>query len=125
MINVPVVIKKSKIQGKGIFALRDIKRGEIVVKIGQKEIYYNKEEYKKFNKKRKKILDKFAYWDKEILVYPKDETKYLNHSCNPNVKNFGKVDKAIRNISAGEELTYDYNLFGNLDFKCNCGYCKI
>src|SRR5579872_1200709 len=45
---------------------------------------------------------------------------FINHSCEPNcepeeVK--GRVYiRAIRNIAAGEELAYDYNLYdGNLD----------
>lgn len=51
---------------------------------------------------------------------------FLNHSCDPNCETDevrGRVFIAsIRNIAAGEELTYDYNLYdGYGDEICNCG----
>lgn len=52
---------------------------------------------------------------------------FINHSCDPNCETDeirGHVwIKAIRDIAAGEELTYDYNLYdGDEDEAyCNCG----
>ena len=52
---------------------------------------------------------------------------FINHSCDPNCETDevrGRVwIKAIRDIAAGEELTYDYNLYdGDEDEAlCNCG----
>ncbi|HUY81084.1 MAG TPA: SET domain-containing protein-lysine N-methyltransferase [Acidobacteriaceae bacterium] len=52
---------------------------------------------------------------------------FINHSCDPNCETSeirGRVwIKAIRDIAAGEELTYDYNLYdGDEDeASCNCG----
>jgi histone-lysine N-methyltransferase SUV39H len=55
--------------------------------------------------------------DGEFISGP---TRFINHSCNPNMRTFARVgdhaDKhihdlalfAIRNIPAGEELTFDY-----------------
>ena len=92
---------------------------------GEKERYYSQTQYKKFSLKYRKILDKFAYWDKKARhqVYPTDNTKYLNHSCEPNVLNRGNFDIAKKDIGKGEELTYDYRpiLIGNEKLKCNCG----
>ena len=54
---------------------------------------------------------------------------YLNHSCDPNCE----VDElknrvwilAIRNIAAGEELLWDYNLYDDDDpAPCHCGSAK-
>src|SRR5437764_1828493 len=54
---------------------------------------------------------------------------YLNHSCSPNCE----VDEikgrvwlfAIRNIAAGEELVWDYNLYDDEDpAPCHCGSPK-
>jgi hypothetical protein len=52
---------------------------------------------------------------------------FINHSCDPNCET-GEVKgrvwvKALRDIAAGEELTYDYNLYdGDEDEAlCNCG----
>ncbi len=54
---------------------------------------------------------------------------YINHSCDPNcetVETDGRIwINALRNIKAGEELTYDYNLFdGEGDAPCSCGARK-
>ena len=52
---------------------------------------------------------------------------FLNHSCDPNCdtdEERGRVwIKAIRNIAAGEELTYEYNLHDSDedDADCTCG----
>jgi len=130
MLVVPVVLKKSLIQGKGIFAKEEIKKGSVIVRIGQKERYYSKEQYRKFSSRYKKTLDKFAYWDKNKnrLVYSLDYTKYFNHSCEPNVLNRGSLDLAAKDIRKGEELTYNYQpiLTRGEQLKCNCGskHCK-
>ncbi|MEK6835794.1 MAG: SET domain-containing protein-lysine N-methyltransferase [Nanoarchaeota archaeon] len=123
MITVPVYVKRSKINGLGVFATREIKKGKIVVRTGSKEHHYTVEQYKNFSKRYRELLDKFGYWEDGFFVYPTDDTKYFNHSCEPNVLNFGNVDIAIRDIKNGEEITYDYKAIpGNRgEFKCNCG----
>jgi hypothetical protein len=51
---------------------------------------------------------------------------FVNHSCQPNCETDQIKGKmwiiALRDIAAGEELTYDYNLFdGEDDAPCLCG----
>ena len=51
---------------------------------------------------------------------------FINHSCDPNCEvdevKGRVVINAIRDIAAGEELTYDYNLYdGEDDAPCLCG----
>jgi hypothetical protein len=51
---------------------------------------------------------------------------FVNHSCEPNCETDQIRGKmwiiALRDIEAGEELTYDYNLFdGEDDAPCLCG----
>jgi uncharacterized protein len=51
---------------------------------------------------------------------------FINHSCEPNCESEnvdGRVYVvAVRNIAAGEELTYEYNLHDSDDQDQNC-YC--
>jgi SET domain-containing protein len=51
---------------------------------------------------------------------------FINHSCDPNCESDaidGRVFiVAIRDIAAGEELTYEYNLFDSDDDDADC-YC--
>jgi SET domain-containing protein len=52
---------------------------------------------------------------------------FINHSCDPNCETKelkGRVwISSLRDIAAGEELTYDYNLYDGDDDEalCNCG----
>src|SRR5208282_3235019 len=51
---------------------------------------------------------------------------FVNHSCSPNCETDEEDDRvyisAIRNIAAGEELTYDYCLYDSEDeAPCSCG----
>jgi SET domain-containing protein len=53
--------------------------------------------------------------------------RFLNHSCSPNCEAQIEEDRiwliAIRNIGAGEELTFNYgfNLENYRDYPCRCG----
>lgn len=119
------VKKKSKIQGKGIFAKEDIKKGEIVfIKAGH---IVDWEEAKKFADYYLQIYDNF-------FLSPKTEEEvnntaiFINHSCDPNVGPDGQITfVALRDIKAGEELCYDYAMTTAHDYKlkCNCGSKKL
>ncbi len=71
----------------------------------------------------------FALEDGEHLVDGYGMAMYVNHSCDPNCQT-EEIDGhiwivAARDIAAGEELTYDYNLFdGDGKAPCRCGAKK-
>lgn len=51
---------------------------------------------------------------------------FLNHSCRPTVRIEGLGVIAIRDLAAGEQLTFDYDATEwSLDapFRCGCGQC--
>jgi uncharacterized protein len=115
-----IIIKDSAIQGKGVFAGRDFKKGDIVMK-WDTSVVLAKKEAEKIPKRQRKYL--VFYKGKYILAQPPE--KYLNHSCEPNTKEGNLCDIAIRNIVKGEELTTDYSIDAppHIKMKCNCG-CK-
>jgi len=52
--------------------------------------------------------------------------RFLNHSCAPNCRVAGRVLVALRDLVAGEELTFDYNATEwsmAEPFACACGAC--
>ena len=65
------------------------------------------------------------FWD---LV---DQTRWFNHSCDPNTEVLSRFDRernrvvawwvAIRDIAAGEEITYDYGFVADVAEPCACG----
>lgn len=70
----------------------------------------------------------FGLGDGSIVIDGHATAMFINHSCKPNceTEEIGKRVwiKAIRNIAAGEEITYDYCLYDGADddhAMCNCG----
>jgi hypothetical protein len=52
--------------------------------------------------------------------------RYLNHACQPNAAVVGRGLIALRDIAAGEEVTFDYNRNEYEiaePFACHCGAC--
>ncbi len=111
-----IIVKKSNIQGKGVFAKRDFKKGEIILKWNPKIL--EKTEVDKLKNIQKNYVYKIEE-NKFYLMQPPE--KFVNHSCkaNTNVKN--NCDVAIRDIKKGEEITADYGKDGMTSFVCQCG----
>jgi SET domain-containing protein len=114
-----IIIKKSKISGKGVFALRDFKKGEIVLKWNPKPI--NKLEIESLSARGKTYI---VYSGKKYFIMQSPE-RYVNHSCEANTTVKNNSDVAVRNIRKGEEITSDYiKTQGGSNFKCKCGSKK-
>jgi len=117
-----IIIRKSKISGKGVFALRDFKKGEVVLKWHPN--FIKKKEIEKLSNKKINYLYKIG---KRYVIMQSPE-RYVNHSCEANTKALNNCDIAIRDINKNEEITANYSKdFSSISFKCNCGSkkCKI
>jgi SET domain-containing protein len=110
-----VLIKNSDIEGKGAFANKDFKKGELILKWNPLKL--DKKEIDNYPKKYIIVIG-----GKYFLMQPPE--RYVNHSCEPNSEADmdNLCDKAIRDIKKGEEITVNY---GDDEFskniKCNCG----
>uniref|UniRef100_F6VYY7 [histone H3]-lysine(4) N-methyltransferase n=3 Tax=Ciona intestinalis TaxID=7719 RepID=F6VYY7_CIOIN len=130
-----VYLARSRIQGLGLFASRDIEPGTMVIEyIGD----IIRSEVAEKREKNYEAANRGVYMFRLDSDYIVDATvtggpaRYINHSCNPNcvaeVVNFEKEKKIMiisnRHILSGEELNYDYKF----DFEdegnkipCLCG----
>ena len=101
-----VVIKKSKIGqfDKGVFAKRDFKKGEVVIRYNNLKPL-TKQDFEKLPKNQKQFTHK--HWG--VIYLYSSPARYVNHSSNPNtVQNLkDRHDVAIRDIKKGEEITTD------------------
>jgi hypothetical protein len=113
-----VAVKKSKIHGKGVFALRNFKKGEAVLNWDTSHIL-SKEEVVKLSNKEKEYVSLL----KGRHVVMQEPEKYLNHSCDANTNVGDFCDVAVRDIKKGEEITTDYIKGAPPGFKmlCTCG----
>jgi uncharacterized protein len=110
-----IKISNSRIHGKGIFAGRDFKEGEVVLHWDSYARPISGQERSRLSEVEKKMV-----FDGKLYA---SVSQFINHSCNANVSNVNGYDTAIRDIKRGEEITCDYHKedvpFINLN--CNCG----
>ncbi len=111
-----IIIKRSKINKKGVFAARNFKKGEEVIKWGHSII--NKSEIGKLDASDKHYIYKVGENKYFLMQSPE---KYVNHSCAANTRVKNCCDVAIRDIRKGEEITSDYGKGGSVSFVCKCG----
>lgn len=114
MLVVKTKLKESPINGIGLFADQDIKKGELVWRehpVFHRIISYT--EYDELPPMNKEFVKKHAteYQNEGMFYLDLDDTRFINHSENPNTEWSEKwTDKAyaLRDITTGEEITVDY-----------------
>src|SRR5580704_9240661 len=119
-----LIIRSSAIHAAGCYTTAPIKRGARVVEYTGPRI--TKEEAdEKYQDSPTTYL--FGLGDGSFVIDGHGTAMFINHSCDPNCETDernGRVwVKALRDIAAGEELTYEYNLYDGEDDEagCNCG----
>lgn len=109
--------RRSGVHGKGVFALTDIAKGEIIIEyVG--EVITWKEALRRHPHDLNDPNHTFYFHiDKKHVIdalYGGNSSRWINHSCKPNCQpdeEDGRVFiTAIRDIKIGEELSYDYGL---------------
>ena len=106
--------------GKGVFALRDIKKGELIMKF-KGEIISGNELHKVTKAGRNTLVDPLQITDNKFLLI-REPHVLVNHSCNPNAgfkKRFDIIE--LKNIKEGEEIFFDYSSVWLEGFRCKCG----
>jgi len=119
------MVRASPIHGRGLFARRAIRRGEIVaIKAGHVL------DGERLAAVRSRIANSYIQIDDGFYLGAIRSAEvarnkiWLNHSCRPNVGIRGQsVFVAMRAVKAGEELTYDWAMEENAPdaTACRCG----
>ncbi len=131
-----IQVRRSGVHGKGVFALQDIPKGEVIIEyVG--EIIDWKEALRRHPHDPDDPNHTFYFHiDDDRVIdakYGGNASRWINHSCDPNCE-ADEVDgrvfiKALRRIRAGEELNYDYGLIIDApytkklkaEYPCWCG----
>lgn len=113
-------VVRSPVEGYGVFSTRRWNRGSVIANVDG--VMWREGE--KRDDKYSLILAPGIFFD---MV---DQTRWVNHSCEPNVVVEAGVTRqgngwaqlqALRTIEPGEELFYDYALPPELKERCHCG----
>ena len=128
--------RRSGVHGKGVFALRDLAEGEIIIEyVGSVISWKQAQRRHPHNPADPNHTFYFHIDEKRVIdaLYGGNSSRWINHSCAPNCEadeEGGRVFiKALRNIAAGEELNYDYGLIIDdrytaklkAEYPCWCG----
>lgn len=139
----PYVIKKSKIQGRGGFATRLIRKGTRVAEYLGDRISHEEGDRRYDDDTMKRHHTFLFVVDKRIVIDAGkggNDARFINHSCDPNCETVIEARRvfieAVRTIHPGDELTYDYSYDrddatgwgkeAEAQYPCHCGaaHCR-
>jgi SET domain-containing protein len=114
-----ICVKETPLKGKGIFALRDIRKGEIISTFTGPRV-----KLERLDEFPPEVVDHlFNVGTDEYLMAREPEVR-TNHSCDPNAGIVRDVCLiAMRDIQKDEEITFDYSIIIDDDWalECRCG----
>ena len=119
-----LIIRSSVIHAAGCYTTTPIRKGARVAEYTGHRLTKEEADVAYENSP---ITYLFGLGDGSIVIDGHSPAMFINHSCDPNCETCeerGRIwIKAIRNIAAGEEITYDYCLYdgGDDPCLCNCG----
>jgi SET domain-containing protein len=133
-----IQVRRSGVHGRGVYALRKIKKGETIIEYKGEMITWKQAERRHPHNPDDPDHTFFFHIDEEHVIdaaVDGNAARWINHACDPNCESDVDEDnhrvfiKALRKIRPGEELFYDYGLV--LDerytpkvkkqFACRCG----
>lgn len=114
-----IIVKHSRIHGRGIFAAQDISPGEVIIDWEECKENLTQHDVERLPDEARKRV---SFIDGRYILF-KPPACWVNHSCDANARGTNGRDVATREIKKGEEITVDYVLeqVPDLDFPCNCG----
>ncbi|XP_071439573.1 histone-lysine N-methyltransferase trithorax isoform X2 [Hetaerina americana] len=127
-----VGVYRSHIHGRGLFCLKDIEAGEMVIEYSGEVIRSSLTDTREKTYEAKGMGCYMFRIDEQTVVDATmrgNAARFINHSCEPNcysrvVDILGKkhiLIFALRRIPRGEELTYDYKFpFEDVKIPCHC-----
>lgn len=134
MLTIKTSVKKSDIEGLGLFAEGKIPKGTIVWKFDPRfDLSFDLNDVKQMPAIQGELINRYAYlsMEQKKYIYSIDNSRYMNHSSTK--KNLdtmpipGDIETAAianRDIESGEELLIDYQTFDEFDAHSGEDYLK-
>lgn len=131
-----IQVRRSGVHGKGVFALRRIAAGEVIIEYTGEVISWREALRRHPHDPDDPHHTFFFHIDERRVIDAKvggNAARWINHSCAPNCE-ADEVDgrifiRALRDIEPDEELNYDYGLVIDepltarlkAQYACRCG----
>lgn len=131
-------VRRSKIQGRGAFAIKSIRTGQIVDEYWGQRITHEEADRRYDDNQGRHHTFLFVLDDDTVLDarYGGNDARFINHSCDPNceteIEDGHIYIKAIKSIAPETELAYDYRFEWQDEYEpediryyaCRCGSKK-
>jgi SET domain-containing protein len=112
----PIAVRRSRIQGRGVFATRDIAEGERIVEYVGERMSHDEADAACPDDESAERHHTFLFAvDDDVVIDGSrngNDARFINHSCDPNTEVVIVRQRvfvhALRDIDAGDELFYDY-----------------
>src|SRR6202030_2284473 len=129
-------VRHSPIQGSGVFSLRRIRKGTMVIEYLGDRVSHAQADARYEDKDPNDNHTFLFTVDAKTVIdagVNGNEARYINHGCDPNCEsttlNKRIFIEAIRTVQPGEELSYDYQIQRDSDdapnvdevYACRCG----
>jgi uncharacterized protein len=125
--SVAIEVRESTIHGLGCFSTSVITRDSVIAEYDGELIDYA-EAVRRNDKTYSAHSDYVLQVDDNVFidaVHSSNASRYFNHSCEPNCILWTRGTRAfivaLRQIPAGQELTYDYEFDPEYREPCYCG----
>jgi len=120
-----LVLRPSNIHSLGCYTTEPIRKGTFVIEYTGPRITVEEADERYSNCEQTYL---FGLEDGKYVIDGQGVAAFINHSCVPNCET-DEIDGrvwiiALRDIEAGEELTYEYELYDagdEEDARCRCG----
>jgi len=134
-----VRVRRSRLHGRGVFALRRIRTGTRIIEYRGDRVSHRAADLRYQNKHTSDNHTFLFIVDRGIVIdggVNGNDARFINHSCDPNcesvIEDRRVFIEAIRTIRPGEELTYDYQIGRDREdppdvdeiFACRCGAAR-
>ena len=134
-----IQVRRSGVHGKGVFALQDLAEGETLIEYVGEVITWDEAQDRHPHDPNDPNHTFYFHVNEDRVIdalHGGNSSRWINHSCNPNCEadeeNERIFIKALRNIKAGEELSYDYGLIIDepytkklkAEYPCWCGHAN-
>ncbi len=118
-----LIVRSSEIHAAGCYTTRPLRKGQRVCEYDGPRM--SKEDADKRYEDRI-VTYLFGYGEDNWVIDGFGAAMFMNHCCEPNCETEEEDGRifvvALRNIAAGEELVYEYNLWDSDDATQDC-YC--
>lgn len=121
-----LVVRPSPIHSVGVYTAAPIRKGTRIIEYDGPRITAEEAD-RLYEGAARTYL--YGLGDGKVVIDGEGIAAYMNHSCDPNCEVDEIKDRvwifALRDIAAGEELLWDYNLYDDEDpAPCHCGSQK-